>query len=209
MTIHVPTASLDTRKAVWDPWWCETPSTLHTEDSELGPCEFISLPKASVESAKLNSQFLVTLGFFWKVPSSTRGVCSVPPPRLAALGLAQAQAEQRVKTGSGHELPFQVPSSVPGAFFTKVVDLGAASLKLEIWDTAGQEKYHSVCHLYFRGANAALVVYDVTRKVRLTWAIPRPPSQPVPFCSPRRGGSLLKAFCDRPGLGSLKILDDR
>ncbi|XP_036714914.1 ras-related protein Rab-17 isoform X2 [Balaenoptera musculus] len=50
------------------------------------------------------------------------------------------------------------------AFFTKVVDLGAASLKLEIWDTAGQEKYHSVCHLYFRGANAALLVYDVTRK---------------------------------------------
>uniref|UniRef100_A0A8D1M9D0 RAB17, member RAS oncogene family n=1 Tax=Sus scrofa TaxID=9823 RepID=A0A8D1M9D0_PIG len=164
VTIHVPTASLDTRKAVWDPWWCETPSTLHTEDSELGPCEFISLPKASVESAKLNSQFLVTLGFFWKVPSSTRGVCSVPRPRLAALGLTQAQAEQRVKTGAGHELPFQVPSSVPGAFFTKVVDLGAASLKLEIWDTAGQEKYHSVCHLYFRGANAALVVYDVTRK---------------------------------------------
>uniref|UniRef100_A0A8C3YQQ4 Ras-related protein Rab-17 n=1 Tax=Catagonus wagneri TaxID=51154 RepID=A0A8C3YQQ4_9CETA len=50
------------------------------------------------------------------------------------------------------------------AFFTKVVDLGSASLKLEIWDTAGQEKYHSVCHLYFRGANAALLVYDVTRK---------------------------------------------
>lgn len=50
------------------------------------------------------------------------------------------------------------------AFFTKVVDLGVASLKFEIWDTAGQEKYHSVCHLYFRGANAALLVYDVTRK---------------------------------------------
>ncbi|XP_054334841.1 ras-related protein Rab-17 isoform X4 [Pongo pygmaeus] len=50
------------------------------------------------------------------------------------------------------------------AFFTKVVDVGAASLKLEIWDTAGQEKYHSVCHLYFRGANAALLVYDITRK---------------------------------------------
>ncbi|XP_053453656.1 ras-related protein Rab-17 isoform X1 [Nycticebus coucang] len=50
------------------------------------------------------------------------------------------------------------------AFFTKVVELGVSSLKLEIWDTAGQEKYHSVCHLYFRGANAALLVYDVTRK---------------------------------------------
>lgn len=50
------------------------------------------------------------------------------------------------------------------AFFTKVVEMGAASLKFEIWDTAGQEKYHSVCHLYFRGANAALLVYDITSK---------------------------------------------
>lgn len=54
---------------------------------------------------------------------------------------------------------------IAGAFFTKLVDLGSSSLKLEIWDTAGQEKYHSVCHLYFRGANAALLVYDITRKV--------------------------------------------
>ncbi|XP_019483616.1 PREDICTED: ras-related protein Rab-17 [Hipposideros armiger] len=50
------------------------------------------------------------------------------------------------------------------AFFTKVVEMGTASLKFEIWDTAGQEKYHSVCHLYFRGANAALLVYDITSK---------------------------------------------
>ncbi|CAD7686735.1 unnamed protein product [Nyctereutes procyonoides] len=50
------------------------------------------------------------------------------------------------------------------AFFTKVVELGAVSLKFEIWDTAGQEKYHSICHLYFRGANAALLVYDITRR---------------------------------------------
>nr|XP_051694135.1 ras-related protein Rab-17 [Oryctolagus cuniculus] len=50
------------------------------------------------------------------------------------------------------------------AFFTKVVDLGATSVKLEIWDTAGQEKYHSVSHLYFRGASAALLVYDISCK---------------------------------------------
>ncbi|XP_029789406.1 ras-related protein Rab-17 isoform X2 [Suricata suricatta] len=50
------------------------------------------------------------------------------------------------------------------AFFTKEVGSGAASARLEIWDTAGQEKYHSICHLYFRGANAALLVYDITKK---------------------------------------------
>lgn len=50
------------------------------------------------------------------------------------------------------------------AFFTKEVASGGVSVRLEIWDTAGQEKYHSVCHLYFRGANAALLVYDITKK---------------------------------------------
>lgn len=50
------------------------------------------------------------------------------------------------------------------AFFTKELSLGVKSVKLEIWDTAGQEKYHSVCHLYFRGAQAAVLVYDITRK---------------------------------------------
>ncbi|XP_007939782.1 ras-related protein Rab-17 [Orycteropus afer afer] len=49
------------------------------------------------------------------------------------------------------------------AFFTKMVHVGGASLKFEIWDMAGQ-KYHSVCRLYFRGASSVLLVYDITSK---------------------------------------------
>uniref|UniRef100_A0ABI7X2S2 RAB17, member RAS oncogene family n=1 Tax=Felis catus TaxID=9685 RepID=A0ABI7X2S2_FELCA len=59
-------------------------------------------------------------------------------------------------------------ASVPGAFFTKELELGAVAVKLEIWDTAGQEKYHSVCRLYFRGASGAILVYDITRREALT-----------------------------------------
>ncbi|XP_074728350.1 ras-related protein Rab-17 isoform X2 [Strix uralensis] len=51
-----------------------------------------------------------------------------------------------------------------GSFFTQMLNLEVASIKFEIWDTAGQEKYHSVCHLYYRGARAALLVYDITNK---------------------------------------------
>ncbi|XP_027731034.1 ras-related protein Rab-17 [Vombatus ursinus] len=50
------------------------------------------------------------------------------------------------------------------AFFTQMMEIDGSALKLEIWDTAGQEKYHSVCHLYFRGANAAVLVYDIADK---------------------------------------------
>ena len=37
-----------------------------------------------------------------------------------------------------------------------------ASVKFEIWDTAGQERYASLAPLYYRGADAAVVVYDIT-----------------------------------------------
>ncbi|XP_060113842.1 ras-related protein Rab-17 [Heteronotia binoei] len=50
------------------------------------------------------------------------------------------------------------------SFFNQCVPVDTTIVKLEIWDTAGQEKYHSVCHLYYRGANAALLVYDIARK---------------------------------------------
>ena len=36
-------------------------------------------------------------------------------------------------------------------------------LPLQIWDTAGQEKYHSLAPMYYRGAAAAILVYDITR----------------------------------------------
>ncbi|KAJ1187751.1 hypothetical protein NDU88_004521 [Pleurodeles waltl] len=57
-----------------------------------------------------------------------------------------------------------LPATVGCAFFTQLVCLNNTTIKFEIWDTAGQEKYHSVCHLYYRGANAALLVYDITSK---------------------------------------------
>ncbi len=35
-------------------------------------------------------------------------------------------------------------------------------MKLYLWDTAGQERYNSLTKLYFKGANAAIIVYDIT-----------------------------------------------
>lgn len=33
---------------------------------------------------------------------------------------------------------------------------------MQIWDTAGQERFRSMAPLYYRGANAALLVFDLT-----------------------------------------------
>jgi small GTP-binding protein len=34
--------------------------------------------------------------------------------------------------------------------------------KLSIWDTAGQEQHHALNTIYYRGAQGALIVYDIT-----------------------------------------------
>lgn len=39
--------------------------------------------------------------------------------------------------------------------------------KLQIWDTAGQEKYRSVTPIYYRDAVAAVCVFDVTNRQSL------------------------------------------
>ena len=34
-----------------------------------------------------------------------------------------------------------------------------------VWRPVGQEKYHSLAPMYYRGAAAAIIVYDLTRAV--------------------------------------------
>ncbi|KAK1734824.1 Rab family small GTPase [Skeletonema marinoi] len=56
---------------------------------------------------------------------------------------------------------FQEPT-IGAAFLTQTVALDDSTVKFEIWDTAGQERYRSLAPMYYRGAAAAIVVYDIT-----------------------------------------------
>lgn len=38
------------------------------------------------------------------------------------------------------------------------------SIKFDIWDTAGQEKYRSIARIFYEDALVVILVYDVTRK---------------------------------------------
>lgn len=47
-------------------------------------------------------------------------------------------------------------------FGTKEIKIDGKIVKLQIWDTAGQEAFKSITRSYYRGAAGALLVYDVT-----------------------------------------------
>ena len=45
---------------------------------------------------------------------------------------------------------------------TQTLPIQNHTVKFEIWDTAGKEQYKSLAPMYYRGASAAIVVYDIT-----------------------------------------------
>lgn len=49
-------------------------------------------------------------------------------------------------------------------FGARMVTVDDKQIKLQIWDTAGQESFRSITRSYYRGAAGALLVYDVTRR---------------------------------------------
>mmetsp|Transcript_19980 Transcript_19980/g.36968 ORF Transcript_19980/g.36968 Transcript_19980/m.36968 type:complete len:194 (+) Transcript_19980:53-634(+) len=55
-------------------------------------------------------------------------------------------------------------STIGASFMSKMIMVNNAPMKFQIWDTAGQEKYHSLAPMYYRGAGAAIIVYDITRE---------------------------------------------
>ena len=69
-----------------------------------------------------------------------------------------------------------IQSSTGGTFSSKTFIYGNNKLlKFEIWDTAGQERYRSLTTMFYKEANAAVLVYDITRldsfeEIKVYWS---------------------------------------
>jgi small GTP-binding protein len=58
-----------------------------------------------------------------------------------------------------------VMTSTGSSFFSKKIEINENKrVKLQIWDTAGQEKYRSLAKIFYQSASVAILVYDVTLK---------------------------------------------
>lgn len=56
----------------------------------------------------------------------------------------------------------QYKATIGADFSTKDVTVGNELITLQIWDTAGQERYQSLGTAFYRGADACILVYDVS-----------------------------------------------
>ena len=49
-------------------------------------------------------------------------------------------------------------------FKSKFIKLGNQSIKVLLWDTAGQEKFQNIAKQYYNGANGVFLIFDITDK---------------------------------------------
>ena len=49
-------------------------------------------------------------------------------------------------------------------FGARLITVDDLQIKLQIWDTAGQESFRSITRSYYRDAAGALLVYDITQR---------------------------------------------
>ncbi|XP_078458142.1 ras-related protein Rab-5C-like isoform X2 [Lampetra planeri] len=98
-------------------------------------------------------------------PASTRRALQF---KLVLLGREQVGKSSLVVRYVLDQFTDNLQSTIGAAFQSQTVCLDSALVKFEIWDTAGQEKYHCLTPMYYRGAQAAIIVYDITDEVWVT-----------------------------------------
>lgn len=83
--------------------------------------------------------------------------------KLVLLGEAAVGKSSIVLRFVSNDFAENKEPTIGAAFLTQRVNMGDHTIKFEIWDTAGQERFASLAPMYYRNAQAALVVYDVTK----------------------------------------------
>ncbi|KAI8060464.1 GTP-binding protein [Gongronella butleri] len=63
-----------------------------------------------------------------------------------------------------NEFNLESKSTIGVEFATKNIEIDNHTIKAQIWDTSGQERYRAITGAYYRGAVGALLVYDITRQ---------------------------------------------
>lgn len=53
-------------------------------------------------------------------------------------------------------------STLQASFLNKKIHIDGKMVRMALWDTAGQEKFHALGPIYYRSSNGAILVYDIT-----------------------------------------------
>ena len=89
---------------------------------------------------------------------------SCPSVKIVFLGDSGVGKSCIISKFSTGNVPLESLPTVGAAYYSKIFTTDSFKLELRIWDTAGQETYHSLTPIYFRDSSIAFVVFDITNR---------------------------------------------
>jgi Ras-related protein Rab-5C len=95
---------------------------------------------------------------------------SSAPPKTPPIRLTLLDQSSLVLRFVNNDFQPNKEPTIGAAFLTQKCQLPNRTIKFEIWDTAGQERFASLAPMYYRNAQSALVVYDMTKPSSLVKA---------------------------------------
>lgn len=99
-------------------------------------------------------------GQFRKPPKLQSSQLEAKVVILGTQGMGKTSLVHRYTTGQFSAS--SVPSTIGASFLAKKLVVDGVKVRLQLWDTAGQERFRSMAPMYYRGSNAAVIVYDIT-----------------------------------------------
>ncbi|EAY00622.1 small GTP-binding protein, putative [Trichomonas vaginalis G3] len=84
-----------------------------------------------------------------------------PEAKIVLLGATMVGKTTLVTRFITGEFDQSIKSTVGACYASKVVPIDGESIKLQIWDTAGQEKFKNLVPMYFRAAKVAILTFSV------------------------------------------------
>ena len=86
---------------------------------------------------------------------------TIPEAKVVLLGATMVGKTTLVTRFTSGEFDPSIKSTIGACYASKLVETPSGTIKLQIWDTAGQEKFRTLVPMYFRGAKVAILVYSV------------------------------------------------
>ena len=84
-------------------------------------------------------------------------------------GVGKTCISQRyINEDKDKDIDLQPSSTIGASYFQKFLDIDGKTINIDIWDTAGQEKYRGMGKMFYKDAHIVLFIYDITNKKSFT-----------------------------------------
>ena len=84
--------------------------------------------------------------------------------KVILLGESSVGKTSLIKRYLKNEFDEVIVSTVSESYLEKIIDINGTTINLEIWDTAGEERFRTLVRNYFKGSHAAILIYDISKR---------------------------------------------